>query len=78
MSLPTPNYFLMSEYSLNILGRDPITLPSGSCCRPITACYVPKDVLEYWSSKGYHKDSYDWCYTRFGIIPITKGLIRGD
>jgi hypothetical protein len=78
MSLPTPNYFLIKERIVQVYNKDFITLPAGSCCRPISPCYLPKHVLEYYTSKGYDKDKNDWCYTKFGIIPIPKGLIRGD
>lgn len=78
MSLPTPNYRLISDYELRIGGRDFTTLPAGAYVRPIEPCYLPAHVIEFYEAHGYTLKEYVYCYTRNGIVPINKTNLRGE
>lgn len=78
MSLPTPNYCLVSEYRI-VQGAavvDAKILPAGTFVRPIDYYYVPLHVREDKRWAFFDRDKEVFCFTRWGIVPIPRDLIR--
>lgn len=73
-SLPTPNYIIIQDISLGRGAWSDKILKAGSFVRPIDVRYVPKHVLE---QHVYYNPNFEiFCYTRYGIVPIAKNLMR--
>ena len=71
--MKTTNYVLMEAYTHLIDRQDSQTLPAGSFVRPMDPRWVPKEVKErHW----INHDKEVFCYTRLGIIPIPRKIIR--
>lgn len=66
-------YILKEAYSFGPL-NDQRTLPSGSFVKPMNIAYVPKHCLKD-NQFNYHPETDQFCFTRYGFIPIPKKLI---
>lgn len=53
-----------------------IVLPAGSFVCPIDWYYVPKHVKESDRYRWFDKETHSVCYTRFGLVPIAKRVLR--
>ena len=76
MAIKTPNYALTEAHYIPMGSLDAKTLPAGSFVRPIETRYVPAHVLESKLGKTFDEKLEIMCYTRFGIVPIPKNIIR--
>lgn len=82
MSVRTPNYRLIQDHTVSsgsgLMGADYKTLPAGSYVRPIELSYVPPHVKEDSRWKYFNKELEVFAYTKFGIIPIPKYILRDE
>jgi len=77
MSSKTPNYVLTEDYQLRTtLGKDPVILPKGSFVRPINYCYLPKHIIEDNGWLAFDLETFVFAYTKFGIFPIPRDILR--
>lgn len=77
MSLPrgrAPHFTLSDAVKVYIGYGEPLELPQGAFVRPIDERYVPKHILE--DTTRLRSNDEVFCYTRYGIIPILKSMIR--
>lgn len=80
----TPNYRLMEDFVVAasggsyMMGGDYKTLPEGSYVRPIELAYVPKHVLEDKRWQHFNKDKEIFVYTKIGIVPVPKRILRDE
>jgi len=72
--MQTPNYALIQDVMCENGGADPKRLPAGSYVRPIEFKYVPKHITS--QHRFFDEETSVFCYTRYGIIPIARNLLR--
>lgn len=70
----TPNYILTEDFRLQMGMFDTKEIPEGTFVRPIKLEYVPKHVTEKY--KYFDKTHEIYVYSRYGIFPVPKALIR--
>ncbi len=70
----SPDYVLTAPHA--VPGSHDLTLPAGAFVRPIATCYVPKHVLEDTRWQSFWLEGMLFCYTRYGILPIPKAIVR--
>lgn len=75
-SVRTPNYRLISDYSISVGLSESKTIPGGSFVRPIKTCYLPQHVLDDSRWKAYLTPRYIFCHTKYGTIPIPLNLLE--
>lgn len=74
--MKTPDYVLSEKYTYSN-GADTITLDKGMFVRPIKQDYLPRHILADKTWQPYLRSpSYVFCYTRYGIIPVTKNIVE--
>lgn len=78
MSLPTPNYVLMSDVR-TVLPRYPqkdVILPVGAFARPIEDTYLPTHIKETMAYKHRNEKLEVFCYTHYGIVSVPWNKLR--
>lgn len=76
MSLPTPNFVLMSPLTISRGPYDNKTLPAGTFVRPIEYQYVPKHIQDADWNRFFDQTTDIFCYTRVGIVAVPRNIIR--
>jgi len=73
-----PEYVLTEKVILSLghAGGDPIVLEAGSFVKPIHPTYIPKWIKEDPIRRVINPKEYDYCFTRYGIFPIKRSLLR--
>lgn len=70
-----PEYTLNGQYSFGT-ANDSKVLESGTFLRPILRQYLPVHVKDDPRWRYFMPDNdYEFCYTRYGIIPVPKKQI---
>ncbi len=72
----TPDYILTEDFNCSADFSQTKILSAGTFVRPIQFCYVPKHVLESKLGKFFNPKMEMFCYTRLGIVPIPKNIVR--
>lgn len=70
----TPNYVMDKQFVHSLGKGDEITIPAGSFIQPLEFRYVPSHIKEEYS--WVDKNHEQFCFTKWGIIPIPKRLLR--
>lgn len=68
-------YVLMEEYKYKGSDKD-VELPSGAYVSPISPQYLPRHITGGRDFDLYTRPYYEYCYTRYGIIPIPFKMLR--
>lgn len=77
LKMGTPDYVLTEQVSFQInKAQDPFILPQGSFVRPINDRYIPAHIKNDPVYRSLDKKLYVFCFTRYGLIPIEKKLVR--
>ncbi len=78
MSVRVADYALTEDFTYysNGWGGDSKVLPQGSWVKPISLCYVPKEVKESKRWVDFNKETEIFVYCHYGIIAIPKNIVR--
>lgn len=49
-------------------------LPVGSFIRPLQLTYVPQHIIDKFP--GFDKERQVFAYTKYGIVPVPKSIVR--
>lgn len=71
----TPTYALIAPHHVKCRS-DYIVLSEGTFVRPLSLEYVPQHVLEDRNNLYVDKTKEVFCYTRYGIVPIPRDIIK--
>lgn len=74
--MKTPNYIITEKCVLYNGPMDEKVLEIGSFVCPIEYAYLPVHVKEDKRWKDVTLNTHVFCYTRYGIIPIEKNILR--
>lgn len=73
----TPNHVLTVDFSYGEGGMyDRKTIPAGTFARPIELAYIPQHVLDDPRWQYFSKETEVFVYTRYGIIPVPRRILR--
>jgi hypothetical protein len=77
MTIKTPNYCLTEDCHIPSNDRgDGKVLEAGTWVRPIDPYYIPKHVKEDDRWPFFDENTQIFCYTRYGIVPLPKRILR--
>jgi hypothetical protein len=75
--MKTPEYVTKEPWSYKkSFNTEPVNFPAGSFMKPIDPYYLPKHVLDSDEYRWSNKNTETFAYTRIGIIPVPKDLLR--
>jgi hypothetical protein len=79
MSLPSDTWITTEDHAFGPT-MDQKILPSGSFVRPIAFCYLPEEIRNKELDKVVYSrinlDNFVFCYTHYGIIVISRDILR--
>ena len=76
MSVKVPNHALTEAYSYAVGNQDTRTLPQNAYVCPIDPYYLPRHLKESSEYAFFNAETHVYCYTRYGLIPIPKNIVR--
>ena len=74
--MKTPDYVLTDPVELPDGRGGSIKLEQGAFVRPVEYAYVPKHVKDDERWTRFSIDTYLYCYTPKGFMPIDKSIVR--
>lgn len=76
MATSTPDYVLTEDHNVTYNSTEGKILLAGSFVRPIEIQYVPKHITDSAFGRWFNKNTEIYCYTRYGIVPIPRNILR--
>lgn len=76
MGIKTPDYVLTEDEVISFGIWDEKTIPAGSFVRPIEIVYLPQHVKDRLEHRFFDARYNVYCYTKLGIVMITKIKLR--
>lgn len=76
MTVKTNNHALTEAYAHSAGPHDTIYLPQGSYVSPVDPYYLPRHIKELPEYRHMNHDTHTFAYTKFGLIPLPKKIIK--